>query len=166
MSRILIAEITKPVGLKGEVKLKSYCTDPEDLLKYPKFDEDQNPIKFKITATGGSKLLTIKIPGIDDRDSADKLRGKKIFTDRKNFKPLTEEEFYYTDLIGLEVIDTNSKPLGKVINIYDHGAGASLEIEFSCYEPKRIESFAFRNQIFPEVNLKAGFVRIDLPEVV
>ena len=57
-----------------------------------------------------------------------------------------------------------------MINVYDYKAGAMLEIEFEKTDTKNnretIENFAFKNEIFPEVNLKKGFVKIDMPEIV
>ena len=68
------------------------------------------------------------------------------------------------------MIDLESKKIGKVLNVLDHGAGGIIEIEFDETDLKKnrdkIENFPFKNQIFPEVNLRNGFVRIDLPEIV
>jgi 16S rRNA processing protein RimM len=179
MKKILIGKIISVFGIKGEVKIISYAADPRKIEKYPLFDEKGNSIKIKIsnknktvigTNASGEAILIAKIDGISDRTTAEKLRGAEIFADRKDFDGTSDDEFYYVDLINLDVLDMESKKIGRVANVFDHGAGGIIEIEFNEADPKKnrekIENFPFKNQIFPEVNLKAGFIRIDMPEIV
>lgn len=177
--KILIGKIISVFGIRGEVKIISYLSDPLKIEKYSLCDAAGNLLKIKISnknkaAVGvnssGDEILIVKIDGISDRTAAEKLRGTEIFADRADFDQTKNDEFYYVDLIGLDVIDLESKKIGKVLNVLDHGAGGIIEIEFDEADPKnnreKIENFPFKNQIFPEVNLGAGFLRIDLPEIV
>lgn len=176
--KILIGKIISVFGIKGEVKIISYCGEPQQIENYSLFDEKENPLKLKISnknkavigTSNGDAILIAKLDGISDRNAAEKLRGTEIFTNRDDFEGADENEFYYVDLIGLDVIDMKSKKIGKVLSVSDHGAGGIIEIEFDSETPQKnyekIENFSFKNQIFPEVSLKGGFVRIDLPEVV
>ncbi|MBU6338851.1 MAG: 16S rRNA processing protein RimM [Rickettsiales bacterium] len=179
MSKILIGKINSVFGIKGAVKLISFCEDPIQIEKYPLFDDKGNSIKLKIsnknkaivgTTGSGNAILIAEIAGVTNRNDAEKLRGTELFVERKDFKETKDDEFYYVDLIGLDVVDMESKKLGKVINVYDFGAGGMLEIEFTKSDSKKtlekIENFHFKKQTFPEVNLKKGFIRIDIPEVI
>lgn len=176
MKKVLIAKIISVFGIKGEVKMIVYSDDPLQMEKYQLSDRDGNQMKIKfrsktaVKTSSGNAVLIAKIDDIDDRDKAEKLRGTEIFVDRENFEQVSSGEFYYVDLIGLDVIDINSNKIGKVINVCDYGGGGVIEIEFSIkdlprnYQP--VENFSFRSQIFPEVNLEKNFIRIVLPEIL
>lgn len=161
----------------------SYTDNPQQIENYPLFDAKGNSLKLKIsnknktvigTNSSGNSVLIAKIEGVSDRNAAEKMRGQELFTNRDDFAETSDNEFYYVDLIGLDVIDATSKKIGKVKDVLDHGAGGILEIEFSAEfygnDPKKdgdkLESFPFKNEIFPEVNVKAGFIRIEFPEIV
>jgi 16S rRNA processing protein RimM len=177
--RILIGKIISAFGIKGEVKIISYSQNPNQIADYPIFLKNGEELKIKIsnknkvsigTNNSGEAIFIAKIDGITDRNMSEKLRGEEIFVSRADFSELSDNEFYYVDLIGLDVIDANSQKIGKVINVGDHGAGGIIEIEFEKADPQnnreKIENFPFKNAIFPEVNLAKNFIRIDLPEVI
>lgn len=183
MKKVLIGKIISVFGIKGEVKIMSYADNPQQIENYPLFDEKGNSLKLKIsnknktvigTNSSGNSVLIAKIEGVIDRNAAEKMRGQELFTNRENFDETAEDEFYYVDLIGLDVIDFTSKKIGRVKDVVDYGAGGILEIEFTTEfygnDPKKdgdkLESFPFKNEIFPEVNVKEGFIRIEFPEVV
>lgn len=175
---IVIAKVISVFGIKGEVKIACYCQNPNDIETYPLFDKNQNPLTIKITnknktAIGstqdGGTILIAKISLAQNRNEAETLRGIEIFTKRENFSKLKTDEFYYTDLIGLDVKSENKK-IGKVLNILDFGAGTMLEIEFEKADEQRklekIENIPFKKEFFGEVNIEEGFVEIFLPDVV
>jgi len=174
--KILFAKVNSVFGIKGDVKLIVFSDNPENIEKYSLFDEKENPLKIKISnknktvigTSSGNPIIIAKIDGINDRNAAELMRGKEIFTNRTDFEETNEDEFYYVDLIGLDVVDSASKKIGKVANILDHGAGGVIEIKFDEIVDGKdhIDNFPFKNEIFPEVNLKEGFIRFEMPEVV
>jgi 16S rRNA processing protein RimM len=174
--KILFAKVNSVFGIKGDVKLIVFSENPENIEKYSLSDSSGNPLKIKISnknktvigTSSGNPIIIAKIDGVNDRNAAELMRGKEIFTNRTDFEETNENEFYYVDLIGLDVIDGASKKIGKVINILDHGAGGVIEIKFDQIGDQKdhIDNFPFKNEIFPEVNLKVGFIRFEMPEVV
>jgi 16S rRNA processing protein RimM len=179
MKKILIGKINSVFGIRGEVKIISYCQHPTDIEKYSLFDKNDREFKLKIsnknkTAIGSSSnggvVLIAKISGIDDRNEAEKLRGLELFANRDEFRKISDDEFYQVDLIGLDVIDEDGSSVGKVINVMDFGAGTMLEIEFNKVDSnknlEKIENFPFKNEFFPEVNIKEGVIKIKLPEII
>src|SRR3989338_3740577 len=173
MKKILVAKIISAFGIKGEVNLLSYCKNAKDLEKFPLFYEENNAIKLKIKSKNkkdklGNFILTAKIKNVNNRNQSEALRGKEVFTNRKNFDELkNKNEFYQIDLIGLDVVEKDGKKLGKVLNILNFGGGISLEIEFEkenkTLNLTKIESFPFKKEFFGEVNVKKGFIEIILP---
>lgn len=181
--KIIVAKILSAFGIKGEVKIVSYCQNPIDIEKYPLFDANDHEIRLKISnknktvigyTSAGDAVLIAKITGIDDRTLAEKIRGNEIFCYRNNFEKLPDDEFYYTDLIGLQVIDADRKIIGKIINVSDYGAGGMIEVEFidgaiagnKTKKNDKIMNFAFKHQFFPEINLNQGFVQLLMPEIL
>ncbi len=179
MKKILIGKINSVFGIKGEVKIISFCKNPSDIEKYNLFDKNDNNIKLKInnknkaaigSSASGGVILIAKIAGVDDRNYAEKLRGCELYTNRDEFKELDEDEYYQVDLIDLDVIDESDKKLGKVLNVLDFGAGTMLEIEFDeakkAQNLEKIENFPFKNEFFPEISVKNGFIRMILPQII
>ncbi|MDX2083273.1 MAG: ribosome maturation factor RimM [Rickettsiales bacterium] len=181
--KILIAKVISAFGIKGEVKIINYCQEPLQLEKYPLFDAKGNSLQLKIsnknkTAIGsnssGAPIFIAKITGVDDRNNAEKIRGTEIFINRQDLKQTSEDEFYYADLIGLDVVDKNTKKIGKVIDVQDFGAGGMLEIEFDEEFRKsdlgknleKIENFPFSNKIFPQIDLKNNFIVLEIPQIL
>jgi 16S rRNA processing protein RimM len=176
--KVLVAKVISAFGIKGEVKIVVFLEDYKNIEKYHLFDINNQTIKLclsnKNKASIGSNsvrdfILIAKINDINDRNKAELIRGMEIFTDRSNFKENKKNEFYIVDLIGLDVIRENIK-IGKVINVFNHGAGAIIEIEFNSKNiPKgyqNIENFPFKDEFFPKIDIENGSITIVLPEMV
>lgn len=176
--KILIAKVNSAFGIKGEVKIIVYSDNPQNIEKYTLSDSKGNSLKLRISNknkaeignSSGNPILIAKIEGCDDRNAAESMRGQEIFTNRADFDELSEDEFYYSDLIGLDVLDMESKKIGTVFNVMDLGAGGIIEIKFSESQAeeslKEIENFPFKDEIFPEVNLQKNFLRFNAPEIL
>lgn len=169
--KILIAKVSSPFGIRGEVKVITFCENHLNLEKYSLTDAEGNEIKLKISnknktvigTSSGDPIVIAKIDGINDRNASELARNLEIFADRADFEPTSEDEFYYSDLIGLDVINANSEKIGKIIAISEYGAGGVIEIKFT---DNRVENFPFKNQIFPEVNLQKNFIRMEDIETI
>ena len=161
--RICIGAIAGAFGIVGEVRLKSFCSQPEDIASYgPVYTEDGSR-QFRITLTrpvaGG---YGARIAGVNTREEAEALRGTSLFIDREKLPSLPDDEFYHTDLIGLDALDTGGEVLGKVMAVHNHGAGDIIEI--SSIRHKSALLLPFTKAIVPNVDLAAGRLIVDLPE--
>ncbi|MEM9432432.1 MAG: ribosome maturation factor RimM [Pseudomonadota bacterium] len=126
--RITVGVIAGAFGVKGEVRLKSFCANPEDIATYsPLHTEDGREFTVKITRAIKNGFAA-RLTGVRFKDEADGLRGQKLLADRELLPVLPDDEFYHTDLIGLEVLDTGGQSLGKVAAVLNHGAGDLLEL--------------------------------------
>ncbi len=172
--KILIAKVISPHGIRGEVKMVVFCDEIEDLAQFPLFDKNGEEKKITIKDTNKKTktedpIVIAKIDGIDDRNKSEEIRGMELFANRDDFKDLGNDEFYISDLIGMDVKQGDEK-IAKILNVYDFGGGAMLELEFlDGKAPKgydKIENIAFKDEFFPEVNLDGGFVEVELPEAI
>lgn len=159
-NQLCVGAISGSYGVRGEVRLKSFCAEPTAIADYgPLFTED-GARSFKITLTrpvaGG---LGARISGVETKEDADALKGISLYVSRDKLPSLPDDEFYHADLIGLEARDTGGALLGKVTAVHNHGAGDLLEIggASSLLLP-------FTLATVPTVDLAAGRIVVDPPE--
>lgn len=105
---IPLAEIARPHGVRGDLRLKIYNSDSDLLLSLPEVilqhkDGEQNIVKL-LHAQRANDAILARIEGCEDRDHAEELRGAQILVPRDAFPPPDEGEFYVCDLIGAKVI--------------------------------------------------------------
>lgn len=159
---IIVGGIAGAFGVKGEVRLKSYCANPVDIETYDLVSED-GLREFKVELTGSTKNgFTAWITGVTTKEQADALKGTQLCAERSAMPDLADDEFYYTDLIGLEVLDTGGTPIGTVKNVVNHGAGDILEIHATGQSSTVM--LPFTKAVIPTVDIKAGRIIADPPE--
>ena len=157
---VLVGAIAGAFGVRGEVRLKSFCAEPAAIAGYgPLATEDGR--RFELTITRPLKGgFAACLSGVSDPDVAEGLRGTRLYADRARLPPAGEDEFYHADLIGLVVLDTGGATLGHVTAVHDHGAGDLLEV--AC--PGRDSVLLpFTRAIVPTVDLAAGRLVADPP---
>ncbi|WP_420344706.1 ribosome maturation factor RimM [Paenirhodobacter sp.] len=161
--RVCVGAIAGAFGVKGEVRLKSFCSSPEDIAAYgPLWSEDGSrsySVKLTRPVTGG---LGARLSGVATKEEGDALKGVTLWADRDRLPSLPDDEFYHADLIGLEVFDTGGAPLGRVRAIQNFGASDILEI----HAPSRKSTLMlpFTRAAVPTVDLKARRIVADPPE--
>ncbi len=161
-NRICVGAIMGAFGVKGEVRLKSFCADPAAIGDYSPLYSEDGKQSFEIKVTGPIKGgFAARIKNIRYKDQADALRGTALYADRSVLPSLPDDEFYHADLIGLEVYDTGGERLGKVTAVHDHGAGDLLEISGKGLKTPAL--LPFTKEAVPTVDLQAGRIIADPP---
>lgn len=130
-SPILLGVIGRPHGVRGHVHVHSYAAQPADLAAYgPLSDGSGRLYALRWVAAGIAELtdITAGNRALPDRAAAERLTNTKLFIDRAALPEPDEDEFYLTDLIGLDAFDPAGAPAGSVVAVHDYGAGPSLEI--------------------------------------
>ena len=126
---ICVGAIAGAYGVKGEVRLKSFCADPAAIADYAPLQTEDGARSFSVRLTGStSNGLTARLGGIASKEAADALRGTKLYAPRDRLPSLPDDEFYHADLIGLAVRDTRGRLLGRVAAVLNHGAADLLEV--------------------------------------
>ncbi|MDA3887495.1 MAG: ribosome maturation factor RimM [Allgaiera sp.] len=161
--RVCVGAIAGSFGVRGEVRLKSFCAEPEAIADYaPLFTEDGGR-SFDITLTGMVKSgFAARLTGVTSKEAADALRGTSLFADRDRLPSLPDDEFYHADLIDLAVIDTGGVEIGRVRAVLNHGAGDLLEVHGPGLKTPVL--LPFTHAIVPTVDLAAGRLIADPPE--
>jgi len=163
--QIAVGTLAGAFGVQGEVRLKSYCADPLSIVDYVPLHDAAGNIYSAIALKGQTKgALIARIHGIESKEEADALRGTVLYVDRERLPDLPDDEYYYSDLIGLEVVDTGGENFGQVQAVYDHGAGDILEIRRSGQQQAMLLPFTL--QSVPTVDLKRRRIIVDPPEEI
>jgi 16S rRNA processing protein RimM len=161
--RVCIGAISGAFGVRGDVRLKSFCAQPEDIASYGALSTEDGSRSFEVTLTGQIKNgLSARLSGVTTKEQADALRGVRLFAPRAALPNLPDDEFYHADLIGLEVIDTGGTVLGRVKAVLNHGATDLLEVHGRGL--KATVLVPFTREIVPTVDLAAGRIVTDPPE--
>ncbi|MEL6645623.1 MAG: ribosome maturation factor RimM [Pseudomonadota bacterium] len=163
--RICVGAIAGAFGVKGEVRLKSFCAVAEDIASYGPLETEDGARAFEVTLTGAIKNgLSARLSGVPNKEAADALRGVRLFVDRSRLPEADEEEFYYADLVGLLVVDTGGAELGRVKAVLNHGASDILEI--TAPGMKQPALLPFTRDAVPTVDVAAGRIVADPPDGV
>ena len=161
---VCLAAVAAAHGVRGALKLRCFTEDPRSVADYgPLFDAHGHEL-FAIEIVGETRGgVIIKADGIDDRNSAERLRGIELFVPRGQLPKADADEFYQNDLIGLEVRRADGAVLGRVTAIHDFGAGEVIGFED---QDGRESMLPFTEHHVPVVDLDAGYVEVaDIEEV-
>ncbi len=116
-----VGQITKPHGVRGEVKVVSLTDSLEDFRNFDKVYID-GEIKKITSVKLQSDRVILKIQGIETVDMAERFRNKYLMIKREEAAELPEDSYYIADLIGCRVEDTDGQELGKVFDVIETGS--------------------------------------------
>ncbi len=125
---LTVGRVSRPHGVRGELRVRIVTAYPERLerhacfyLTHPDFPEktDRYPVE---KCRFHQETLLLKLGGLDDRDSAEELRGMLVQIPIEEAVPLEEGEYYHFQLIGVRVETEGGEPLGQVTEVIDTGA--------------------------------------------
>ena len=156
---VQLAVIGAAHGIKGEVRVKTYTGDPMDLGSYGLLYDASGKSYEVLSIRPGKTVVVVRFAGVEDRNAAEALNGKELYVDHAQLpQDLDEDEFYYTDLIGLAVRDSAGVSYGKVSAVFNFGGGDVLEIKESGKKPVMIP---FTLTSVPEILMEEGAILID-----
>ena len=160
--RVTIGEISGVYGIKGWVRIHSFTQPRENVLKYSPWQLQHRGQTWNVAVLAGrrqGKGVVARIEGIDTRDQAEALKGAQISIAREQLPDLPPGEYYWTDLIGLRVIDTEGRDLGQVANLLETGANDVLIVRGAGRREILIPWI--RDRVIRKVDLAAGRIEVD-----
>jgi len=129
---LLIGKITGVHGLRGDLVVFSYTNPVNNLLEYANLTLNNDLVTINTKIKSGyvqKNRLIIKLHNIDNRSDAEKLHGYQIYIGYEQLPKLPQDEYYWHELIGLQVINTENQFLGKVDNLLATGANDVLIVK-------------------------------------
>jgi 16S rRNA processing protein RimM len=162
---ILVGQVAGGFGVKGEVRVTAWTADPLALLTYGTLLRADGSPGLTLTSARPDKAGVVgRAKEIATKEEADALRGLKLFIPRERLPEPAEDEFYLTDLVGLEARDPGDVVLGMVKSVQNFGADDMLEIAPAAGGPTWY--LPFTREAAPELHIVEGWLRVVRPEEV
>jgi len=156
--QVALGYISAVHGIKGWVKVHSWTRPMEAILDYQPWllGEDKRSVKI-VDGRKQGKGMAALLPGYDNREQAVALVGQQIFVNRDQMPATARDEYYWSDLEGLEVHTTGGELLGRVERLMETGANDVLVIR-----GKREHLVPFiQGQYVTRVDLEGGVIEVD-----
>jgi len=166
---IQVGYVSGAYGLVGGIRITPHSVDADALLNVKTWWLDKPTLRAVNvrTAKYHSGDVVATLVGMRDRDEAEALKGATVQVSRSLFPALEEDEYYWTDLIGMDVVNLQGEALGKVTDMMHNGAQSILRItpgadpagEPDAKVQDRLVPFV--DQFVKTVDLKAKLITLD-----
>jgi 16S rRNA processing protein RimM len=158
---VIMGRITGAHGIRGWVKIQPYTEYLDSLLDYRAWwvGHEHGPWrKVEITQCEvHNKTLSAQLPDCPDRNAAEKLKGLLIAVPRSSLPKNSDDEYYWSDLIGLAVVNEEGLRLGTVANLLETGANQVLSVTGDNGEIL----IPFVATAIKQVDIKNGVIRVN-----
>ena len=154
---ITVGRLHGAFGVRGELKLESFTAPESAILRYQPWTlrdaQGRERVVEGARGRGGAKGLVATLPGIDDRDAAEAMRGTEVLVPRSILPPPAPGEYYWVDLEGLRVRNVEGVDFGIVSHLFSTGANDVLvargdrERMVPWLEPDYIRSVDFESGV-------------------
>jgi 16S rRNA processing protein RimM len=157
---LVMGQIASPFGVKGWVRVNAYTAMADNLLDYsPWYLNLQGGWQATEPVAGRphGKGLVVQLKECHDRDAAAALTGTDIGVYRSQLPPAGADEYYWSDLIGLQVVTREGQVLGVVDHLFETGANDVLVVKG---EQEYLVPF-IKEQVIESVDLESRIIRVD-----
>lgn len=157
---VILGRIAGPYGVRGWARVQSFGDDPVEWGKMQKWwlGPEADWLEFEVEACLPYRSgLVVHFVGVDDRGTASRLCGLYVAAPRHALPPTKPGEYYWDELIGLDVANATGERLGKVNRLISAGAHPILCVQ----DRSREYLIPFVEQIIKEVSIDGGLIRAD-----
>jgi 16S rRNA processing protein RimM len=155
-----MGRVAAPFGVKGWVKITPFTESPAALARYRRLwigrQGEWREVAVVEVAVHGATVVA-RLAGCEDRDAAARLRGAELAIPREALPPAAPGEFYWADLVGLDVVNAAGEPLGRVQGLFSTGANDVLRVGEGKYE----RLLPFVAAVVKKVDLAARRIEVD-----
>ncbi|MFK7886171.1 MAG: ribosome maturation factor RimM [Gammaproteobacteria bacterium] len=155
--RVIVGRLAGVYGVKGWLRVQSFTQPIENILDYGPWQIEGRGAVKPTSGRAHGKGLIVHLEGIDDRDQAAALVGRDIDVDRSQLPELDSGEYYWSDLVGLSVVNREGEALGTVGRMVETGAHDVMVVEG---ERERLIPYA-RDRVVDSVDLKTKCIVVD-----
>jgi 16S rRNA processing protein RimM len=138
---LVLAKVMRPHGVRGELNLQVITDFPERIRTLEKVyiganEDGSGKLKpYRVESARPQKQATwlLKLNGVEDRDAAEPFRNQYIFVSLAEAVPLEEGEAYLFQVMGLRVMTTDGRELGKIVEFIETGANDVYVVQGALY---------------------------------
>ncbi len=166
-----VGKITKPHGIKGEVKILALSGNPEPFMAYSDVilvDKQLRMTKATVKRCRvNGRFAVAFLEGVTSRNQSEDLAGMQVWVDESYLPELEESEFYWRDAMGREVVTKDGQSIGKLINIFDAGGTDMMVVQTDLGEvliPGQVEFIVDVSESGIVVDLPPGLLDINLQD--
>ena len=162
--RVLIGEITSVHGIRGEVVVRSYTSDPGAIGAYGALEgtDGRNLPALQVVRVTDRGVIA-RLDGIADRTAAEKYKRTELWIARDRLPAADNGEYYHADLVGLIAVSPDGSAFGSIIAVENFGAGDLLEIQLTA--TRQTEYIPFTNAYVPHIDIAAGHAIVVMPQI-
>lgn len=127
--QVVVGVVVGAYGVHGWIKVKSHTSPASNILKYRPWLTDAGVALGLVEGKLHADMVVAKLADVQDRDQAAGFAGTVISVPRESLPPIESGQYYWSDLIGLEVVTVSGVALGRVVGLMETGANDVLEVQ-------------------------------------
>lgn len=158
---VVVGKISGVYGIKGWMKVHSYTRPRENLLEFEPWLIGRpgawRPVRILDSGVSGG-AITVQLDTVADRDAAQQLVGAEIAVERRQLADLPRGQYYWSDLVGLRVVNTAGTEFGRVNGLLETGANDVLDVQ--APNGRLLIPFV-PGHVVKSVDLAAGSILVD-----
>ena len=168
---IEVGRIADAWGIKGWFKVLPHSADPQALFSSTRWylqPSEKGPPAFRGTVLlrvretkDHSDTVVARADGVEDRSAAEALRGARIFIPRSSFPTADSDEYYWVDLIGLDVVNREGVALGQVKELLSTGPQTVLVVAYEDAGEALERMIPFVSVYVDNVDLRERRITVD-----
>lgn len=158
---IAIGKIVTPHGVRGDVRVIALTDFPERFLKMEQVLLDQNRTLLIQTAKFHQRYILLKFKGYNDRNAVECLRNQLLYVKREEVMPLSKDQYYVFELIGMSVHTVDGQYLGVLEDIIQTGSNDVYVVERESQKPLLVPAL---KRIVNRVSVVEKRMEIQSPE--
>ncbi len=155
-----MGRVLAPYGVKGWIKVAPFTAAPDALTRFDRWwiggPDGWEEAEVAEAVRHGANVVA-RLARCSDRDQAALLRGREVALARESLPETPQDEYYWADLVGLEVVNAESASLGKVTELFSNGAHDVMRI--GAGKDERLVPFV--PAVVRKVDLAAGRIEVE-----
>jgi 16S rRNA processing protein RimM len=156
---VIMGRVAIPYGVKGWMKIQTFTENADTLADYAEWYVKRGN-EWQLYQVANAKLhtnsLVAELVGISDRDQALALKGCEIAVPADSLPEPAENEYYWTDLIGLSVVNLRGEAFGEVVQLLEAGAHDVMVVQ-----GVREHLIPFVGKVVQQVDLATKLITVD-----
>jgi 16S rRNA processing protein RimM len=158
-----VGKISGAFGVKGWVKVFSFTDPRKNILSYSPLYISRKGEWIEVKKSGGrtqGKGVVMGLENVTDRDQVLPLIGAELAIKNTQLKPTAKGEFYWSDLVGLTVVNLQDREFGQVDHLLETGANDVLVVKEDGKNEERLIPFVM-DDVVKLVDLDSKLIRVD-----